>query len=145
MCNFYQDIVDGYMAGQGHNYSEQFAWLEMVRWYALPGHNDIDMSDATGRFHLRDGTVALLNAIQSETHPEVRLSTPVKRVAQDATGVSVQTAAGDELRGRAVISTIPLNVLKDLDWHPGIDRRTARCIPSDARGDRYEAAPATRR
>jgi pseudooxynicotine oxidase len=114
----YRDMIDGYMAGQGHNYSEQFAWLEMVRWYALPGHNVTDMNDAIGRFYFKDGTVALLNAIQAETHPEVRLGTPVKRVHQDATGVDVQTAAGDELRGRAVISTIPLNVLKDLQWQP---------------------------
>jgi monoamine oxidase len=116
----YQDLVDGYMAAQGHNYSEQFAWLEMVRWFALPGHNITDMNDATGRFHFKDGTVALLNAIQSETRPDVRLGSPVKRVVQDATGVSVQTAAGDELRGRAVISTVPLNVLKDLEWQPGL-------------------------
>ena len=116
----YQDIVDGYMAGQGHNYSEQFAWLEMVRWYALPGHNTADMDDATGRFHLRDGSVALLDAMLSEAHAEVRLGTPVKRLMQDATGVSVQTANGDELRGRVVVSTIPLNVLKDLEWQPGL-------------------------
>ncbi len=116
----YRDLVDGYMAGQGHNYSEQFAWLEMVRWYALPGHNVTDMNDAIGRFYFKDGTVALLNAIQSETHPEVRLGTHVKRVVQDAAGVGVETAAGDEFRGRAVISTIPLNALQDLDWQPGL-------------------------
>jgi pseudooxynicotine oxidase len=114
----YRDLIDGYMASSGHNYSDQFAWIEMVRWYVLPGHNFEDMDDAAGRFHFKDGTVALLNAIQSETHPEVRLRTPVRRVQQDATGVSIQTAGGEELRGRAVISTIPLNVLKDLEWQP---------------------------
>jgi pseudooxynicotine oxidase len=116
----YRDILDGYMAGQGHNYTEQIAWLEMVRWYALPGHNTTDMDDATGRFRLKGGTGALLNAMLSETHPEVRLGTPVKRIMQDATGVSVQTAAGDEWRGRLVVSTIPLNVLKDVEWQPGL-------------------------
>jgi pseudooxynicotine oxidase len=116
----YRDLVDGYMAAQGHNYSEQFAWLEMVRWYALPGHNITDMNDAIGRFYIKGGTVALLEAMQAETHPEVRLGTPAKRILQDATGVAVQTAAGEELHGRAVISTVPLNVLKDLDWQPGL-------------------------
>ncbi len=115
---FYRDIVDGYFASQGHNYGEQFAWLEMVRWYALPGHNLTDTNDAVGRFHFKEGTVALLKAMQAETQADVRLGTPVRRVAQDATGVSVVTAAGAELRARAVISTVPLNVLKDLEWQP---------------------------
>lgn len=114
----YRDIVDGYFASQGHNYGEQFAWLEMVRWYALPGHNLSDTNDAVGRFHFREGTIALLKAMQAETQPDVHLGTPVRRVAQDATGVSVVTGNGAELRARAVISTVPLNVLKDVDWQP---------------------------
>lgn len=111
-----RDIVDGYMASQGHNYSEQFAWMEMVRWYALPGHNYTDMNDAIGRFHLANGTASLLEAMRAEAQAEVRLGTVVKRVAQDETGVSLFTSTGEELRARCVISTVPLNVLKNIDW-----------------------------
>ncbi|MBV8497271.1 MAG: FAD-dependent oxidoreductase [Gammaproteobacteria bacterium] len=115
-----RDYVDGYFASQGHNYSDQFAWLEMVRWYCLSGHNLADMSDMSGRFHFRDGTAALLNFILAEGKPEVRLATPVRRVSEAAAGVTVITARGEELAARLVVSTVPLNVLKDIEWQPAL-------------------------
>ena len=114
----YRDMLDGFFAAEGSNFGDQFAWLEMVRWYSLSGHNLIDMNDATGRFHLAKGTVSLLQRIQEETRPEVRLGTPVKRVVEEADGVTVVTAAQQAVHGRAVISTVPLNVLKDVEWEP---------------------------
>jgi choline dehydrogenase-like flavoprotein len=70
-----RDYVDAYFAGQGHNYTDQFAWLEMVRWYCLSGHNLLDMTDMSSRFHFRDGTAALLNFLLAEGKPDVRLGT----------------------------------------------------------------------
>jgi len=115
-----RDYVDGYFAGQGHNYTDQFAWLEMVRWYCLSGHNLPDMNDMSSRFHFREGTVALLNFILAEGKPEVRLATPVRRVIEAKDQVTLVTSRGEELTARAVISTIPLNVLKDLEWQPAL-------------------------
>jgi len=115
-----RDFLDGYFAGQGHNYTDQFAWLEMVRWYCLSGHNLLDMDDMSGRFHFRDGTVALLNFLLAEGKPEVRLGTPVRRVIEDKGRVAIVTTRGEELTARAVISTVPLNVLKDIDWQPAL-------------------------
>lgn len=120
MDTLYRDMLDGYFAGQGHNYSDRIAWLEMVRWYALPGHNYIDMNDMSGRFHFRDGTVSLLNFILAEGKPEVRLGTPVKRVTDAGDRVTVITTRGEELSARALISTVPLNVLKDVEWQPAL-------------------------
>jgi pseudooxynicotine oxidase len=116
----YRDLLDGNFAGCGHNYTDQFAWIEMVRWYALPGHNLTDMDDATSRFHFRDGTVALLDALLAQGGPEVRLGAPVRTVIQQATHITVVTDSGEELRARAVVSTVPLNVLKDIDWQPAL-------------------------
>jgi len=115
-----RDYVDAYFAGQGHNYTDQFAWLEMVRWYCLSGHNLLDMTDMSGRFHFREGTVALLNFLLAEGRPEVRLGTPVRRVIEDQSRVTVVTTRGEELTARVVISTVPLNVLKDIDWQPAL-------------------------
>lgn len=116
----YRDILDGFFAGSGHNYTDQIAWLEMVRWYSLPGHNFADMNDAAGRYHFRDGTVALLNFMLGEGKPEVRLGTPVRRVVEDGTRVEVVTGRGETLKARALVSTIPLNVLKDVEWQPAL-------------------------
>jgi pseudooxynicotine oxidase len=115
---FYRDLLDAYFAAQGHNYTDQFAWLEMVRWYCLPGHNLSDMDDMSSRFHFRDGTRALLKFILDEGKPEVRLSTPVQQVVEERERVTLTTKRGEQLVGRVVISTVPLNVLKDIDWQP---------------------------
>lgn len=116
----YRDILDGYFATCGHNYTNTFAWIEMMRWFAIPGHNLADMTDAISRYHFKDGTVSLINALIAEGKPDLRLGTPVRRVVQDDSRVTVITAAGEEFRGRAVVSAVPLNVLKDIDWQPAL-------------------------
>jgi pseudooxynicotine oxidase len=120
VSRLYRDILDGNLAGCGHNYTDKFAWIEMVRWYALPGHNVTDMDDASGRYHFKDGTVSLLNALLAEGKPQLRLGTPVRRVIQDENHLTVVTSSGEELRARAVVSTVPLNVLRDIDWQPAL-------------------------
>ncbi len=120
ISSLYRDILDGNFAGSGHNYTDKIAWIEMVRWYALSGHNFTDMNDMSARFHFKDGTVALLNALLAEGKPEVRLGASVRKVIQDETLIAVVTNTGEEMRAKAVVSTIPLNVLKDIDWQPAL-------------------------
>jgi hypothetical protein len=120
ISSLYRDILDGNLAGCGHNYTDKFAWIEMVRWYALPGHNVTDMDDASGRYHFTDGTVSLLNALLAEGKPQLRLGTPVRRVIQEEDHITVITSSGEELRAKAVVSTVPLNVLGDIDWQPAL-------------------------
>jgi monoamine oxidase len=116
----YRDLLDGFFATCGANYAREFAWIDMVRWYALPGHNFTDMNDAVVRYHFRDGTVSLINAIVADAGCEVRLGTPVAQVHQNGGRVLVQLEDGAELRSRVVISAIPLNVLKDVEWTPSL-------------------------
>jgi pseudooxynicotine oxidase len=116
----YRDIVDAFQAAQGSNYNDQFAWLEMVRWYALSGYTFDDESDASGRYLINEGTSSLLNHILEEGRPELKMATPVRRVIQDGAGVSVETDGGATYRGRALVSTVPLNVLNDIDWQPAL-------------------------
>jgi monoamine oxidase len=121
VSSIYRDILDGTLAACGHNYTDKFAWIEMVRWYAIPGHNLTDMDEACGgRYLFKDGTVSLLNAMLAEGKPELRLGTPVRRVIQDDHGITVVTDSGEELRAKTVVSTVPLNVLKDIDWQPAL-------------------------
>lgn len=116
----YRDVVDAFQAAQGSNYNDQFAWIEMVRWFALSGYNFDNESDTTGRFLITQGTSSLLDQILLEAKPDLRLATPVRRVIQDGSAVSVETQAGAVHRARAVVSTVPLNVLKDIDWQPAL-------------------------
>jgi monoamine oxidase len=118
-----RDIVDGYMATCVANRAREGAWVEMVRWYALAGHDFSDLNDAAARYRFRDGTQALIDAMLADGKPELRLGEAVAAVHQDAQGAVVKTASGEEIAARCVISTLPLNVLADVAWEPALDAR----------------------
>ncbi len=115
-----RDILDGFFGTCSGNYISESAWVEMIRWYALPGHNLADMNDSISRYRFRDGTVALINAMIADAEPEVRLATPIEKVAQDRNHVIITTEDGDEIVAKTAICTLPLNVLADIEWSPKI-------------------------
>jgi monoamine oxidase len=118
-----RDFLDAFIATSVGNRAREAAWVEMVRWYALAGHNYFDHVTALARYRFRDGTKALIGAMLADGKPELRLGEAVARVHQDGAGVIVGTASGEELVGRAAISTLPLNVLRDVSWEPALDPR----------------------
>jgi monoamine oxidase len=75
------------------------------------------------RYRFRDGTKALIDAMLADGKVPVRLATPVASVEQHGARVVVASRAGEEWSARAVISTLPLNVLRDVAWSPGLDAR----------------------
>jgi pseudooxynicotine oxidase len=116
----HKDILDGLFATCGGAHHKDFTLLDMMRWYAIPGHNLTDLCDAVTRYRMKDGTASLLNAMLQDAKPDTRLSCPVKRVEQDVSGVRVVTRDGEEFTARAVVSAVPLNCLGDIEWLPGI-------------------------
>lgn len=64
------------------------------------------------------GTKALIGAIAADIKGEVHLSTPVARIAYGADSATLTTLAGDVVRARRVIVTVPINALKSLDFQP---------------------------
>jgi monoamine oxidase len=116
-----RDFLDGFIATCVGNRASEAAWVEMVRWHALSGHNYFDHVEALGRYRLRDGTKALIDAMLADGKPELRLGAAVASVQQDGERVTLTTRSGEQLTGRAVISTLPLNVLRDVVWQPALD------------------------
>lgn len=118
-----RDLVEGLIATSVASLPRDAAWVEMVRWYALVGHNYSDLNDAVARYRFRDGTKALLEAMLADGQPELRLSAAVASVHQAGERTIVKTAEGEEIAARAVVSTLPLNVLGDVAWEPALDGR----------------------
>ena len=118
-----RDLVEGLIATSVACLPRDAAWVEMVRWYALAGHDYSDLNDAVARYRFRDGTKALLDAMLADGKPELRLSAPVASVHQAGERAIVKTAEGEEIAARAVVSTLPLNVLGDVAWEPALDAR----------------------
>jgi monoamine oxidase len=118
-----RDFLDGFIATSVGNRAHEAAWVEMVRWYSLAGHNYFDHVEALARYYFRDGTKALIDAIVADGKPEVRLGHAVAAVRQDGARVTVETSSGEALSARAVVATLPLNVLRDVSFEPALDPR----------------------
>lgn len=103
------------------------AW-DMVRSHALLMHSSDNFTDVWLRYKLRDGQTELAKRVfheALETGLDYAFSTPIQSISEEDNGtrqavaaVQVKTAAGETFRARKVICTIPLNVLKDIQFSP---------------------------
>lgn len=103
------------------------AW-DMVRSHALLMHSSDNFTDVWLRYKLRDGQTELAKRIFNEaleTGLDYAFSTPIESISEGVEGTSnavngiqVKTAAGETFRARKVVCTIPLNVLKDIQFNP---------------------------
>ena len=81
-----------------------------------------------------DGTAAMVDAIVSQADADVRLHSPVVRVRSSADAVSVDIAAGGEVRARAAIVALPLHVWVDVAFDPPLGEVKRRAAVSGHAG-----------
>ena len=93
--------------------------LHLIRRIAAAGSVSELIMSASG-YRLKAGTAALVRAIADDANADVRLSTPVRSIRQDQSGVAVETAAG-EFHGNAAIVAVPLGVLKHIEFQPTLN------------------------
>ncbi len=130
MSSEMRDIMSGFWSTGSHNRNTEGGYIEMVRWYALAGHNFARLNDSIARYKIKTGTISLINAIIEDAKPEVVMSTPVMKIAQNAEGVVVTTEDDQTLSAKTVIVAMPLNTLKDVEFSPALSE--AKLIVSNA-------------
>jgi monoamine oxidase len=113
-----RDLLSGLWASACHAPCAEGGLATMFRWWALGQRNFALMMDAIARYKLREGTKSLLAAMLADGQPEVRLSTPVSRVEQEAEHVRITTHSGESLSAQAAVIAIPLNVLAAITFAP---------------------------
>ncbi|CVL02554.1 probable monoamine oxidase N [Fusarium mangiferae] len=117
----------------GGRMKESSLW-DMIRSHALLMHNSDNFADVWLRYKLRDGQTALAKRMFEEATGdglEYAFSTQVKSITQDSSGdgpVAVTSSSGDVFRAKKIINTIPLNVLKDIEFSPPLTRRRQDAI-----------------
>ncbi len=111
-------LLEGVLGASAHGAFDQASLLEMLRWWALSGHDLQRYSDSVARFRFRHGTVSLIEAMLEDGRPDVRLGAPVVQVTQNGEEVAVVTEAGERFRARAVVAALPLNVLAKIRFTP---------------------------
>ena len=107
----------GFLESCSQNTIENTSYLEMMRWYALSGHNLLGLSESISTYKIREGTSSLINAMMSDANTDVRLSTKVVKIYQDKKGVSVLTENGNLIEAKHALVTVPINTLNQIEFH----------------------------
>jgi monoamine oxidase len=113
-----REILAAIFATSCHCSLSEASAVEMLRWYTLPGASLLAYVNSVGRYWIRGGTRTLIEGILADGRPDLRLSTAVKSVRQRGDEVVVTTEEGETVSARAVVATIPLNVLGQIEFSP---------------------------
>ncbi|MQA12315.1 MAG: FAD-dependent oxidoreductase [Pseudonocardiaceae bacterium] len=97
---------------------EDGAFTSALRWTAATAGSWHLMHEASALFRLASGTRALVDAIVSDTHADIRTSREVRHIEHNTSGSVVTTASGDRLTARRVVLTLPQNIIGDLAVSP---------------------------
>ncbi|MFC4562402.1 flavin monoamine oxidase family protein [Nocardiopsis mangrovi] len=99
---------------------EDGAFTSALRWTAATAGSWHLMHEASAVFRLAAGTRSLVEAIAGDTDADIRTRTEVRRIEHDSAGAVLTTTAGDRIRARRVVLTLPQNLIGELDVDPGL-------------------------
>ncbi|MET0822394.1 MAG: NAD(P)/FAD-dependent oxidoreductase [Aeromicrobium sp.] len=94
------------------------AYTQGLRWAALAGGSWQLMFEACATYKIEGGTTRLIESMLSDSHVDLRLNTVVRSIATDGGTTTVELADGTSLTAAAVIVTVPLNVLGQIEFDP---------------------------
>ena len=88
------------------------------RWVSATGGHWELMHEASATYRVVDGMSEWTRLIGASVPGQIRLSTTVASVSQDADGAVVTTSDGEQVRARAVICTLPANAIDGIEFTP---------------------------
>ncbi|KAF9881546.1 hypothetical protein CkaCkLH20_00692 [Colletotrichum karsti] len=100
---------------------ETSSFWDMARSHALMTHDSKNFGDIWLRYKLKGGQTALARSIFQEALDyglNYAFSTPVRSIIQRSDGILVHSLVGETFRARKIVCTVPLNVLKDVNFTP---------------------------
>jgi pseudooxynicotine oxidase len=118
-----KDLVGAFYNTLGHCDLNEISYADALRVWSLGGRSLPTLADSLNRFKFRHGTGALAAAIQADTRSDLLFSEPVVAINQDSSGVDVTTSAGRKVRAKAVIVTVPINVLASVEFYPPLNQQ----------------------
>ncbi|GLA36267.1 hypothetical protein AnigIFM63309_002185 [Aspergillus niger] len=98
---------------------KDIGFVEALRWFALGGHSMAGVFELAGVYKLGSGGMtSFARAILREFTGHVSFGTVVEQINHGRDMVEVVTKDGRRVGARAMVSTIPLNCLNDIQFHP---------------------------
>jgi monoamine oxidase len=119
------DYLMAFTAGMGGGDPARLSALGILADAALLGYGFDDAFLSVGE-SFADGSASLVGAIAYDVGGDLRLGAVVTRVRRDDEGVSVDLADGGEVRARAAVLTLPVNVWPDVAFDPPLSSEKRR-------------------
>lgn len=117
----------------GGNMKNSGLW-DMIRSHALLMYSSDNFADVWLRYKLRDGQTELARRMFADAVDrglEYSLTTPIRSIVQGLSNdqpVILTSHDGQTFRAEKVITTIPLNVLKDIEFVPSLSKLRQEAI-----------------
>lgn len=97
---------------------DQVGMSSALRWVAACGGHWQLMHEASATYRVVGGMRGLTDLIAADVTGEIRLNSAVASVTTDSPGTIVTTTAGDEIRARRVVITLPVNAIGGIHFDP---------------------------
>lgn len=122
-----RDFVDALCAVMSSTTNDRTSYLSILRTLALAGFDHRRLAEVNGRWVIRGGTRALVDAIASDVPGELRLGAPVDAIVAEGDGVAVHTPGG-ELGARAAVLALPLNAIASIRFEPTLSETKREAV-----------------
>jgi len=99
---------------------DQVGLSSALRWVAATGGHWQLMHEASATYRVVGGMRGFAECVAADVRGEIRLSSAVASVTQDADGAGavVETVGGERIRARRVVSTLPVNASGGIRFDP---------------------------
>lgn len=113
-------LLESMLTGSMNANPKHVSANEVLRALSLCGYDMASFGDVSSRYHIKDGTSALIEKIVQDATADIRLNTIIRRIEQKKDHVILTTSDGETITAATAICTVPLNVLKDIEFSPAI-------------------------
>lgn len=102
--------------------------LMAKQWGALSENSYRIMEDKTLKWKLNNGMASLYNGIAGDLRGEIQLETPVVKIEHHADGAVVTTESGETIEADAVICTVPVGALENIEFSPALPEDVQKVV-----------------
>lgn len=122
------DLVDAFWSAGYIGDPYTGSALMAQQWGALSDNRYRVMEDITLKWKLKNGMRSLYNGMREDLTGEVRLETPVAKIEHHDDGATVTTVDGEIIEADAVICTVPVGALQNIDFVPALSEPIQKVV-----------------
>ncbi len=122
------DLVDAFWSAGYIGDPYTGSALMAKQWGALADNRYRVMEDITLKWKLKNGMQSLYNGIAGDLTGQIRTETPVTHVDYHDGGARVTTESGEVIEATAVICTVPVGALKNIEFSPALPEKVQKVV-----------------